>query len=127
MSAEEELRALWASIPDPGCLGLCAESCGPLGMSDLERELLERHTPFAFPQMGAMLAGYMEDPEDYHCPLLRFGRCSAYDDRPTICRLYGAEDSSMRCPWGCAPGEGLLTREEGTAILQRSIDIGGSS
>jgi hypothetical protein len=31
-TAEGELRTLWALIPNAGCLGLCVDSCGPIGM-----------------------------------------------------------------------------------------------
>ena len=122
--SEEQLRQLWDTIPDAGCLGLCAASCGPIGMSRLERELLERHHPVAFPHMDQMLVDFAMDPEGYHCPLLLQGRCRAYEDRPTICRLFGV-DAGMPCPWGCVPEGGLMPKEEGSQILQRSLDLGG--
>jgi hypothetical protein len=36
------------------------------------------------------------------CPLLVDNRCSMYDNRPLICRLWGII-REMPCPFGCAP------------------------
>lgn len=122
---EKALRRLWRQIPSTHCKGLCEASCGPIGMSDTERALLECHLspiPSAADQLGA----YRRHPDTYRCPLLVDGRCSAYDDRPTVCRLWGAEET-MRCPWGCIPDGGFLTRLEGQLILTRSWDIGGDA
>lgn len=121
---ETELRELWKLIPDAGCKGLCVAGCGPIGMSILERELLAGHMTFGqFPSAAHMLAEYLEDPEAYQCPLLIGGRCSAYNDRPTICRLFGA-DEGMPCPHGCKP-DVVLTFDESSEIMQLSMDIGG--
>jgi Fe-S-cluster containining protein len=32
-------------------------------------------------------------------------RCSIYEDRPAICRVYGLLRKVMRCPHGCVPSE----------------------
>jgi Fe-S-cluster containining protein len=65
----------------------------------------------------------IERGEDYYCPALIDGRCSVYDDRPTICRLWGATQS-MRCPHGCTPDD-ALAQEESYRSLRLAAKIGG--
>lgn len=54
---------------------------------------------------------------DLTCSLLRDDRCSVYDIRPSICRLWGLVES-MPCLWGCKPDR-YLTDPEGHAFLTR--------
>ena len=56
------------------------------------------------------------------CPLLKDGRCSVYDIRPTVCRLFGAVED-LRCPRGCGP-EKLLTHDQGAAIFWKTVKDG---
>jgi len=51
------------------------------------------------------------------CPLLTADkRCSRYDMRPLLCRLYGAVEA-IPCPHGCTVTPGLLTNDEGRALI----------
>jgi uncharacterized protein len=125
MTAEQDMRKLWEEIPASRCKGRCQQACGPIDMTPLEREILSRHVFGKFPSGSKLLEECLADPQGFHCPLLSpDGKCSAYDDRPTVCRLYGSEET-LRCEWGCEPVDGLLTNEEGHEIIQRSMDIGG--
>jgi hypothetical protein len=59
------------------------------------------------------------------CPYLEGGRCTVYDVRPLICRLWGMGDFEiMACPWGCEP-ERRLTNEEMQALRGRVRAISG--
>ena len=60
---------------------------------------------------------------DINCPMLDNGRCSVYDIRPMICRLWGIVET-MLCHHGCKPDR-VLTAEEGFEFLQRAAEIGG--
>lgn len=122
---ERRLRRLWKRIPSTRCKGLCQESCGPISASHRERAMLERHLS-PWPTLGEMAIARANDPEHYRCPLLVDGRCSAYQDRPTICRLWGAEEV-MKCRWGCVPDYGWLSEEEGREIIEESLRIGGEA
>jgi Fe-S-cluster containining protein len=55
------------------------------------------------------------------CPYLEEERCTVYEVRPLICRLWGLVES-MPCPWGCKP-ERYLTHEEGHELLARAAEI----
>lgn len=53
----------------------------------------------------------MSKLQDLLCPHLGpDGRCTAYEVRPMICRLWGVT-RSMACPWGCIPDRWLSDGE----------------
>ena len=49
------------------------------------------------------------------CPMLKDNKCSIYDKRPLICRLYGVVEN-MKCRFGCKPTR-YLTNKEGVALV----------
>lgn len=113
----EEAYALLSTIE---CKGLCAKSCCYTMFTPTELSTAERAAGRELPILGivdehgghwATLVG----DKKKRCPLLRFGRCTTYDARPLLCRLYGLVPS-MRCPYGCEPDR-WLTDEEGRELL----------
>jgi hypothetical protein len=74
------------------------------------------------PPMAEALAA-IDRGEDYYCPALVDGRCSVYEDRPTVCRLWGATES-MPCPHGCRPDR-PLSQDESHQLLRRAAAAGG--
>jgi Fe-S-cluster containining protein len=115
------LSHVYSQIPPVNCQGRCLDSCGPISMSRQEEARLVAQGVEIPPMAEAMAA--LERGEDYYCPALIDGRCSVYDDRPTICRLWGATES-MRCPYGCTPDD-ALTQEESYRLLRLAAEIGG--
>ncbi|MGH9095390.1 MAG: YkgJ family cysteine cluster protein [Acidimicrobiales bacterium] len=118
---ELSLADVYARIPEVPCKGLCQESCGPIAMSqDEDRRLRELRV--TIPSMAEGVAA-IDRGEEYWCPALRDGRCTVYDDRPTICRLWGAT-RSMPCPHGCTPND-ALSQEESFDLLALAARAGG--
>ncbi len=115
------LGHVYSQIPPVDCKGRCLDSCGPISMSRQEEARLLAHG-VEIPSMAEAMAA-LERGEDYYCPALIDGRCSVYDDRPTICRLWGATES-MRCPYGCTPDD-ALTQEESYQLLRLAAEVGG--
>lgn len=112
MSRAERLAAVYARIPDARCKGLCAAACGPIGCTPAERVRIERAG-------GKKLT---HDPETLSCSMLVDGRCSVYEKRPLICRLYGST-VGLRCEHGCIPESGLLTDEQAATLLRTIVRI----
>ncbi len=116
------LQDLYDQVPAiPGCQGKCWVSCGPVEMSDRERQ-------------RARQAGYrITDARDatrqidtYWCEALTSeGRCAIYDLRPLVCRLWGTTEG-MPCPHGCQP-ERWLTDDQSFELVIRSLAIGGTA
>ena len=118
---DAELQKLYDRIPViPDCDGRCWTSCGPVGMSDRERQRIRQAgykiTPYR--QAMAMI-------ETFYCEALTEGRrCAVYDLRPMVCRLWGAVPS-MPCIYGCIPEGGFLSEAEGYWLVAESLRIGG--
>lgn len=122
MPPKPALQDVWMMIPSSNCLGLCEKSCTAIGMSRAERRMLEEVIP-NFPSADKMMTDKNYD-DDYRCPALVDGKCSAYDVRPTVCRIFGSAES-LPCPWGCTPDGGLMSREETSQLFAIAMEIGG--
>jgi Fe-S-cluster containining protein len=118
------LEALYAELPSLECRGLCWHSCGPVDMSDTERErIAERGVTIPrYDRAGA--ERYQATGTVEACPALGpFRTCGVHEIRPMICRLWGSTET-MRCPFGCRPSR-ELTEAESYALLERSREAGG--
>lgn len=118
---DAQLAELYAKIPRmTGCDGRCWTSCGPLGMSDRERQRIRA--------AGVRITPYEEavvNVEGFWCDALTGDkRCAVYDKRPLVCRLWGAVES-MPCIYGCQPEGGYLTDDEAYRLIAESLRIGG--
>ena len=113
----QSLSGLYARLPVMHCKGKCADSCGPIGMSKAEYDALrslvgERIQAITLDTGEILLTNY---DKELHCPLLANGKCSVYENRPMICRLWGMV-KKMRCPHGCRPRR-WISREESFDLL----------
>jgi len=89
-------------------------------MSPLERTQL-RQVGVRIPLPVEALETLKRDG-NYACPALDEGRCTVYERRPSICRLWGVVES-LACPHGCRPEPRALTDQEGFAFLARIHDV----
>lgn len=108
-----DLRRIWAKVPSIECQGKCANSCGPVECSSIERELIERRGARKLEPMRPALT----------CSMLKDGLCSVYSIRPVVCRLWGVVES-MPCPHGCKP-ERTLGDREGFEIMAEAAELSG--
>lgn len=120
-SQDAKLRAIYAQVPSTNCKGLCVEHCNSIGMTPQEQQRIRVRTGLNLPRFGAF--GTHDDP-DALCPALTSGRCSIYNDRPLICRLWGATDS-MPCEHGCVPDGGRLTAAAGADLAVAAQRLAG--
>jgi hypothetical protein len=115
VAAEQELRAIYESLPRLECRRLCHGSCGPVVMSGLEWErLIEAHEERECD--ADLVSPYLERES---------GLCGAYELRPLICRLWGATER-LRCEFGCEP-ERALSDAEVEALVARVEALSGSA
>lgn len=117
-----QIRRVWDQVPSTNCKGLCVDSCGPISASPLEQRLLAAHD-IRLVDPIAELTGFVITGTANDCPALVDGRCSVYEIRPTVCRLWGAVED-MPCPYGCEPEGGRLSRDAGRRILNQSLEHG---
>lgn len=117
-----ELEELYARIPDVPCRGLCARFCGPIMCGSGEAARLPGPHRLLRSPTGALVAElpHVEKRKrgrvEQRCAHLRNGRCTVYELRPAICRIWGTVEA-LRCPHGCEP-ERWLTSEEAAEILR---------
>jgi Fe-S-cluster containining protein len=119
---DAQLASLYARIPRiPDCDGRCWTSCGPVEMSDRERQRIRAAGTRITPYTQAMA-----NAGSFWCDALTGEkRCAVYDLRPILCRLWGAVEG-MPCVYGCVPEGGYLTDAEGARLIAESLRIGGS-
>jgi hypothetical protein len=112
---DTRLEELYAKLPKIDCQGYCHHSCGPLAMSLREQQRIEE------------AAGERpECPPGGYCSMLTDDkRCSVYEIRPMVCRLWGLVEQ-MPCRFGCVPEGGLMSDEEGRQWLAEADAIGGT-
>jgi Fe-S-cluster containining protein len=69
---------------------------------DGEAEIMRRHSgrPLSFDARTGR-CNYLNDG----------GRCSVYEVRPLVCRIFGASDK-LPCIWGCKPTAPLLSEKQ---------------
>lgn len=137
----EALAAVYARIPAIDCKGLCARSCGPV-IAELaeaeatggEYEVISRAEVNTLGGRQPLGAGdgegdvaFLAVDRKLRCKLLdlRTSRCTVYENRPGVCRLWGVV-RSMPCHMGCEP-ERWLTHEEGHEILDAIREAAGAS
>lgn len=103
-----KLDQVYAQVPQVGCKGLCAAFCCVVPMLPLEAERIqERHARPLPVAVGRSL----------QCPLLSDeDRCTVYEARPFVCRLWGTVEA-LKCPHGCEPPE-WLTAPQAERLLR---------
>ena len=115
MNRNEKLDKLYAEIPEIECKGLCHTTCGliPLAPSE-EARIVDR--------IGTVQRQRLIDQalntKSLTCPLLKDNRCSVYDIRPLICRLYGTV-KKMKCQYGCKPKVNYLPERKSRKLLAK--------
>jgi Fe-S-cluster containining protein len=117
----ERLDALYAELPQLKCKGKCWKCCGKVLMGPGERERISREGGVDLPTVAEMRRDNRE-----LCVALKSHRCTVYDVRPLVCRLWGIEET-MRCPYGCVPEGGWMTTDEATGFRLRAWVIAGWS
>lgn len=127
----DQMQELYDSLPTLNCKGLCWNSCGPIDMSELERERIVNlgvDIPRFTHERAAAWAA--DGKGDLYCPALSFGAndgqmgCTVYEARPLICRVWGMGEDDLSCPHGCELSE-RMSNAEIMQLIVKSMEIGG--
>jgi Fe-S-cluster containining protein len=118
--AESALAALYDGLPTIQCQGKCHTHCGPIAVTPFEDRRMAEASGGSLPIMMPAV----DVDTGLNCALLVNKRCSIYESRPLICRLFGlVDDPLMRCPYGCVPVPRYLTNEETSRLLRKAEEI----
>jgi len=88
---ERALQKIYKKVPNCACKGLCTQACGPVMFSETEMNKVKDLAPHGWHDWAA--GTYMPirpEPDDLTCPFLKEDKCSIYENRPLICRVYGS-------------------------------------
>lgn len=117
---DARLAALYERVPEiPDCAGHCWISCGPVTATWRERQRLRA----AGVRLAAEDTARGEAAVHWCEALGPDGRCTVYQLRPLLCRIWGAV-RSMACPHGCTPARWLTTREASDLVAE-ALEIAG--
>lgn len=105
MNFEDKIKEIYSKIEPLECQGLCYNTCGIIPVSKLEIKHIEQKTRKPIPKTGGL-----------DCPYLKNQKCSIYEDRPAICRLFGVT-RKLHCEHGCRP-QRWMTDEEVEPIFK---------
>ena len=127
MQKKKKLEKIYAQIPALECKGLCHGSCGLILISGYERKLITEkigYDPFPSQEEAkAYVKVILQQPTlAKNCELLKDGKCTVYEDRPLICRLFGAVEN-MKCPFGCKPNAKMLSAIVARQLLRNAQKI----
>ena len=91
----QKLQNIYKQIPKFKCVPGCTDCCGIVPFIELEwSPIADKRT--------------MDVEKTHTCPYAKSGKCDIYDQRPLMCRLFGAsEDITLQCPKGCKPKKRL--------------------
>ena len=107
MNALKQIKALYQQIPKFKCKPGCTDCCGPIPFAKSEWDNIKDK------RCASSLT----------CPYAVAGQCEIYEDRPFICRLYGAtSDPDLRCSHGCAPAI-PLTKAKAAELMGRYVRL----
>lgn len=109
------LEDLYAAIPQTACKGLCWESCIAGVRAHPEEHRRMRNLAENRPTIAKVGHG--------QCRYLTLARrCSVYEARPLICRLYGAIDNALiGCEYGCC--DEPLTERESFPLMEAYVRL----
>jgi Fe-S-cluster containining protein len=130
---DARLQELYDRVPSIECKGMCHGACCFIDASIRERERMEQASGRKLDTLDAKrdpeAGGTQRDRRGgllarYRCSMLtNDGRCSVYDLRPMICRLYGVAEG-LECKHGCKP-ERMLTAGETVELVVAAMHAGG--
>ena len=103
--SKEKHEALYHQIPSFQCKPGCTDCCGPIPFSKHEWDKVKNK----------------RKTKSTSCPYIANGKCSIYQDRPLMCRLYGTT-AGLACPHGCRP-MALLSKGQTDKIMSEYIDL----
>jgi uncharacterized protein len=105
-----EIDKIYDSLPKLNCCKDCFDSCGVIPLFWAEWYRIEQRLGKPMP-----LADVNSPKFEGYCPLLVDKKCSVYEVRPIICRLWGLVEA-MPCIFGCKP-EKILPEEKSLEAL----------
>lgn len=118
---DKQLQRLYKKIPAFECKKDCADCCGIIPWSVPEQKKVAG-SPLNWSEL---FPGTLTPIGGIDCPFSGKGLCDVYENRPLVCRLFGAVESKrMICPHGCGPSKKLTERQGKKIMSQYKVIVG---
>lgn len=121
-----KIDALLDKLPTFKCKEGCFDCCGPVELSRLEYQRCVQASGRTAEDIRRQMQDNIKQGT-YLCPLLdvETGKCTVYEVRPTICRLFGVVRQELVCPHGYAPEDSvMLSNQQAREILRKVEELG---
>lgn len=106
----DDMEMIYKKVPYIKGKGLCHEACGPIAVS-------KKEYAYMIDRLG--YDPFLDQSKGLDCPSLVNKKCSIYENRPLICRLYGVAEK-LKCPFGCKPTR-YLKEKRARALIKQTI------
>jgi Fe-S-cluster containining protein len=114
----KNLLAIYDQVPTVSCKGSCHDNCTLAPIEFAEQlhisRALGKH--YEAPELAPGRRHLKLNEETMSCEFLVNKRCSIYESRPLICRLYGVAEG-LECAHGCKPEQEISRKD-----VQKLID-----
>lgn len=122
----KKIDELLNGLPTFKCKQGCFDCCGPVKLSRLEYLRCIKASGRTAKDVKQQMQNNLKQGI-YTCPLLNAEtkKCTVYEVRPAICRLFGVVKGELICPHGYAPeSTALISDEQSREILRKVDDLG---
>ena len=118
-----KLLEIYRKVPEIECTGACINECSVIPMTKLEAGRIRKASirPVTFETSPSGKYVTMIPKLGLVCPMLVGTKCSIYDVRPLVCRIFGVTESLL-CPEGCKAKK-TLTRKEAVSLLKQTLRL----
>jgi hypothetical protein len=111
------LKDVYDQVPALNCKGYCSSGCTLIPLYPAEANAIR--------DAGLEVPSYNEAKGS--CSALVEGRCTIYEHRPLICRLFGNVAPKMKCPYGCKPATLYLTDKQSKKLFEALTKLSGTN
>jgi uncharacterized protein len=119
-----DIDRLYARLPRLDCVGRCVDSCTVIRMTRVERRRIAAAGVDIHPYVPARIKPVDVVPKVRCSALTMLGRCSVYEIRPAICRLWGMT-RALQCTYGCVPEGGYMSEHDAYEWLAEVAEAAG--
>lgn len=119
----KKIDELLSGLPIFQCKEGCFDCCGPVKLSRLEYMRCIQASGRSAKDVKQQMQDNLKQAI-YTCPLLdtETRKCTVYEVRPAICRLFGVVKGELLCPHGYAPESAVLISDEQSREILRKVD-----
>ena len=116
ITSEGKLKYLYSKIPEFNCIPRCTACCGPHPWANVEHRVIAK-----WMSERGMVEKFSKTMFG-DCQYIENHKCSIYEVRPVLCRLFGVVDTpKLMCSF--RPSKGHISDEEAREIMRKVFEL----